>query len=559
MPSSASEFDNHFQRFQRRILWLLGEKLVCLGLAGASVVALALCIVTLFGAWYVTPAGLVLIGVLGIAAGIAYLLRRRPTRRQLAITIEGRHPFQDSLRTAVALQEAPGAAEDEFAPRVLADAARALGAVTPQGLFPRRYARHHSLALCGWLLVIFFYLLPAIGWLHSPAQRLERAQVRQAGEHLVQLASALANRPEIKRSPQARQALRKLQQLAREMQQNHLSKLESLKRLNQLADELAQAAPDAQAGAGQDAGGAEHGGSPGGKNDANGQGKDASALQSDMAQANDGLADAQSEMNDNGGQQEAANGSPGGDSAGGQQGNGAAGDSGTGNGQAGGNQAGQGNGKDGGNQAGQGSGKSGGTQPGNGNGAGAGNQAGNGNGGGAGNQAGNGNGNGNGKGSGNQPGNGSGNGQGSGSGKGSGNGNGNGGANGQGAGGQGGGHGNEHQHGNGNNRSNGGGGEGGTGGGGVGSGGMMSAPGADPHAGYTRQHTSAMLSAGASISVPRETHGGVGTPGQPSSVPYSSVYADYRKRAEHALDDDQVPPEERARVKAYFDALNPGK
>ncbi len=42
-----------------------------------------------------------------------------------------------------------------------------------------------------------------------------------------------------------------------------------------------------------------------------------------------------------------------------------------------------------------------------------------------------------------------------------------------------------------------------------------------------------------------------------STVPYYEVYPEYRKQAERALDQEQVSPEDRQRVKAYFDALDP--
>jgi hypothetical protein len=42
-----------------------------------------------------------------------------------------------------------------------------------------------------------------------------------------------------------------------------------------------------------------------------------------------------------------------------------------------------------------------------------------------------------------------------------------------------------------------------------------------------------------------------------SSVPYYDVYQDYRRSAEQAVDGDQYPPDERRRVKSYFDALDP--
>ena len=514
MQTSNDSFENHFRHFQRRICWLLAEKVVCLGLAVAAIVALTLLLIDMLSTWYVTPLGLLLVGGLGIAGAGVYLLRHRPSRQQLALTIEGRANFHDSLRTAIALKNTLGQGEEMFRAPVLAAAADALTSVTPRGLFPHRFARYHALALCGWLLVMFLYFLPGISWLHGPTQRLERAQQRQAGERLVSLAHALENRPEVKRSPPAREAIRKMQQLGREMQQNRLSKLESLKRLNQLADEMAKDMPGTSSSDGQDADGT-HNGAPNAGKTADGQGTPASAVQGDMAAANAAIADAQQMMNSSDGQQMAGNGTPGGKDGNGSQ---------------------QGNGNPGSGKSGNGNGKAG-TQTGNGNGNGS-----------SGSQAG----------SGNSGGNSGGNKAGSGNGKGNGNSGANGSGNSHGAGGHGADQGSRSSNPRGNERSNAGGGEGGTGGGNVGSGSMGNSTDL-PNAGYDRQHSPSMLSAGATIYLPREMRGGSGTQGAPSAVPYSSVYTDYRKRAERALDDEQVPPEERARVKAYFDALNPAK
>ncbi len=44
-----------------------------------------------------------------------------------------------------------------------------------------------------------------------------------------------------------------------------------------------------------------------------------------------------------------------------------------------------------------------------------------------------------------------------------------------------------------------------------------------------------------------------------TNVPYYDVYQDYRRSAEQAVGGEQYPPDERRRVKDYFDALDPAR
>ena len=46
--------------------------------------------------------------------------------------------------------------------------------------------------------------------------------------------------------------------------------------------------------------------------------------------------------------------------------------------------------------------------------------------------------------------------------------------------------------------------------------------------------------------------------GQSSKVPYYDYYTEYHDTAENAMNNEEIPPVERQKVKSYFDALDPG-
>ena len=381
--------------------------------------------------------------------------------------------------------------------------------LSPKTIFPHRLTRMHQLALAVWGLAILLFFLPSIPWLHSPAQRLERVQVQRAGEQITKLADSLQKRPEMKKYAPL---LKQMKKLGGEMSHNRIDKRESMKRLNQIKEEFekqakAEGEANAMANAGQDAG----------NKSGDGARTEQSAAGKDLDAAQEGLEDARMAMSAENGQ--LASNTTG---TAGMPGNGENGASGGENAE--GNptdvnsgkkvrstETGVANGKGTGAQNGDKSGESGGSD-----GEGKGD-----------------------KGSEGQSGN---------SGSGSEGKDGNGGKDGHGGGNHGG-HSDEHGPG-------GGPGIGGTGGeeGGAGYKGDKSHE--RPHAGYVREKAKPLIGKGASLMIPGRIRGGSGGKGS-SAVPYYQVYTDYRKRAEHALDREQVPPEDRQRVKQYFDALDP--
>ncbi len=75
-----------------------------------------------------------------------------------------RSPWLRELVAADALAHAPGEA--------------------PQAVFPRKFSRHHKVALVSWAAVAICLILPHFSWLHSKADLADRAQMRETGKTL---------------------------------------------------------------------------------------------------------------------------------------------------------------------------------------------------------------------------------------------------------------------------------------------------------------------------------------------------------------------------------------
>jgi hypothetical protein len=232
-------FQSSFGAFRQRILRLFTERMICWGVACAAGVGVMLVGADLLTIWYVTPEGLAALALAGGIGGALVARWRRPGDPAIARTIERAAPLQD--RVSMAVEVPAQAVEPELGALITEDAAAHLGALSPETLFPRRVTRPLTLALAGWGLVAVLCLVPELVGRLSPEKRQERAAERRAGETLQLVAHKLSTGPTAAKDPQRRVAVRKLKKLGAEMVRHRLPRKEAMKRLNAVRAELAKA------------------------------------------------------------------------------------------------------------------------------------------------------------------------------------------------------------------------------------------------------------------------------------------------------------------------------
>jgi hypothetical protein len=229
-------FTKRFALFQRRIVLLATELMLCRALTVAALLAIILLVLSDFTGWYVAPLYIVTLCILGLCAGAIAMRVRYPAPLAIARTIEQRHPLDERISTAIALHDEIG--EQPFRELVIADAAAHLATITPIGLFPHRFTPLHKLALGSWGMVLVLLLLPQFSFLQTPGLRADRLGVHIAGEQLQGLAKTLEAHTDLLKNPEVAKTLHEMKKLAQDLDKNRLPRKEALKRLNSLNDKL---------------------------------------------------------------------------------------------------------------------------------------------------------------------------------------------------------------------------------------------------------------------------------------------------------------------------------
>ena len=240
MNEHDAQLSSLLRAFRRRIRALLMLRMGCWGAVAAGMLALALVIVDHATAWYITTEQLAMLLALGALTGIIVALRRPLPDLAVAVTVERRCNLKERASTAVALT-GTDSRDAEFHDLIAADAVRHMAAQSPRELFPITMARHQKMALLVWGCVVVLFLLPSIPWLQSPQVRAERLAMQSAGKALKQEAKAIKQRPELDESKVAQQVARNMQKLGVELEKNRIPKREALVRLNKLDEEMAKA------------------------------------------------------------------------------------------------------------------------------------------------------------------------------------------------------------------------------------------------------------------------------------------------------------------------------
>jgi len=226
--------------FRKRISLLVTERMVCWGVAIAGVVAMLLVIINYFTEWYVTPVELGLVTLLGALGGIIYMRRHPISDLAVALTVERRLNLKQRVSTAITMEHDEGIGE-EFRTLISADAVAHAPTDPPHVVFPRKFSRHHKVVLASWAVVIVLFFLPNIPWIYSPADREERASVQEAGKTIQQMVHELKkDHPDLEKQKVANQILRNMKKLGVSLERNRIPKKTALVRMNQLEEQLAK-------------------------------------------------------------------------------------------------------------------------------------------------------------------------------------------------------------------------------------------------------------------------------------------------------------------------------
>ncbi|MHB9024513.1 MAG: 6TM ABC transporter family protein [Armatimonadota bacterium] len=243
MTEPDARFQAIFQPFRRRIQRLLVERGICWGLTAAGLLASLLLLIGLFTSWDITPLGLLLLLLLGAAGGGVAAQFRRRSDLAFALTLERRADLKERVSTAIVLQD-DAASDPEFRALVTEDALAHLESLTPKTLFPRTLARSQKTALLAWGIVLLLFVLPTFDWLYPRPVREQRLALREAGKVLQKQAKDLQERPETRNSDVARQVARNMKKLGIDLQKNRISPRRALMKMHKLEEQARKASRD---------------------------------------------------------------------------------------------------------------------------------------------------------------------------------------------------------------------------------------------------------------------------------------------------------------------------
>jgi len=221
-------------RNQRRVRGgvrgLIAALVVDIVLAGLSRAAL------LSGGFPLFPA-LFILAAFGAVSGAALASRFPITAMDAACLAEARLPLKERLSSA--LEFGQTALFSPLLGLQHADAEAHARALDTRQIAPRRVPREAWLALSLLLALAAMLWLPILPFGPSPAQRAEQDAVRLAGRQLAQAAHQAAKQADARRQPEAKRQAQKLEALGKRMAQGRIDRAQALAAVSQQEQQLA--------------------------------------------------------------------------------------------------------------------------------------------------------------------------------------------------------------------------------------------------------------------------------------------------------------------------------
>jgi len=230
----ALQLVDRLRPYRRRVRWMLMWRWGALGGFGGTLVALLLDALDWLALIAMPPWGLALAIFVGLLLGCLYALLIPLPASALAQLIDRRGRLKDRLQTA--LEHTEG--EHLFDRPLIEDAESALLRLRPAELFRFRLGAAHGLLALALIALLGFHFLPQILAIVSHEKREQQKQVNAAAKQIEEVAKPVLERA---KKPDAtaleKRIARNIELYSRRARQGRMSKQEALLRYNKLLNE----------------------------------------------------------------------------------------------------------------------------------------------------------------------------------------------------------------------------------------------------------------------------------------------------------------------------------
>ena len=230
----ALQLVDQLRPYRRRVRWLLMWRWGALGGFAGTLVAILLDALDWLAVIVMPVWGLALAILIGVLLGCLYALLIPLPASALAQIIDRRGRLKDRLQTA--LEHTEG--EHLFDRPLIEDAANALHRLRPAELFRFRLGMAHGLLAFALVALLGFHFLPQILAIVSPEKREQQKQVNAAAKQIEEVAKPVLERA---KKPDAteleKRIARNIELYSRRARQGRMSKQEALLRYNKLLEE----------------------------------------------------------------------------------------------------------------------------------------------------------------------------------------------------------------------------------------------------------------------------------------------------------------------------------
>ncbi|MDR3690814.1 MAG: hypothetical protein P4L46_15660 [Fimbriimonas sp.] len=214
----------------------------CFGTAVSAVWAVLDWRSVLYTEWTWMGACVICIALVGMVTGFAVPVRRK----DLAASVDRRGDLQDRLTTAIERDSS----QDTFDAALQEDAARSLDRLVPREVFPIRFGRWHLATLILALMAASVFLLGNSPVVLSEENRRLREELKKQGQAVERVTKQQFETPDAKRemSAEEKRLADEMRKYYRDLEKAHLSQEEAMQRSNELgekADQLAKQAAQA--------------------------------------------------------------------------------------------------------------------------------------------------------------------------------------------------------------------------------------------------------------------------------------------------------------------------